>query len=165
MQVKFKSFLKAFLAGSLTGFLFLILLPFLLVKLSDYWHLPRFNSLILDILGLFFVFLGIVLFFYCSSLFVRLGKGTPAPIEPPRKLVNKGIYNYTRNPMYFGYFSIILGEFFFLGHLVLFIYFLFIVLLINIYIIFIEEPKLEQRFGSDYRDYIKRVSRWFKINI
>ncbi len=75
----------------------------------------------------------------------------------------RSIYRYTRNPMYLGYFGIVLGEFFFFGNLLLFFYFLFIVLFVNLYLLFIEEPKLRKRFGSEYEDYIKKVPRWITL--
>ncbi len=156
-----KSILKAAFAGLVTGFFFLVFIPFLLINSGV--DFPEINHPFLQVLGVFFVFLGVVLFFYCFALFVFWGKGTPAPIEPPSELVIRSIYRYTRNPMYLGYFGIVLGEFFFFGNLLLFFYFLFIVLFVNLYLLFIEEPKLRKRFGSEYEDYIKKVPRWITL--
>jgi len=39
------------------------------------------------------------------------GKGTPAPIDPPKELVVSGLYNYVRNPMYVGVFLVIRCDF------------------------------------------------------
>ena len=35
----------------------------------------------------------------CLLTFVTVGKGTPAPFDPPRRLVNRGPYRLLRNPL------------------------------------------------------------------
>jgi protein-S-isoprenylcysteine O-methyltransferase Ste14 len=39
---------------------------------------------------------------WCVFTFVFIGKGTPAPFDPPRKLVVHGPYRFVHNPMYIG---------------------------------------------------------------
>src|SRR4051795_11750684 len=34
----------------------------------------------------------------CIATFVTLGRGTPAPFDPPREFVASGPYRYVRNP-------------------------------------------------------------------
>src|SRR5262245_60694737 len=46
--------------------------------------------------------IGMLLAFWCIVWFVTIGKGTPAPFDPPRRLVISGPYGYVRNPMYLG---------------------------------------------------------------
>ena len=38
----------------------------------------------------------------CIFTFVFVGRGTPAPFDPPRQLVVQGPYRLIRNPMYVG---------------------------------------------------------------
>ncbi|MEE8398760.1 MAG: methyltransferase [Desulfobacterales bacterium] len=45
-----------------------------------------------------------------SLLFTRSGDGTPAPWDPPQKMVITGPYRYVRNPMITGVILILLGE-------------------------------------------------------
>lgn len=156
-----KAVLKAIAAGAATGLLFLVILPITIIYINSYFGLPGFSFWAQEILGVSMMLAGAGMFLYCTGLFAYFGKGTPAPIEPPRKLVVRGIYRHTRNPMYLGYFAVVLGEFFWFGSGLLLVYFLFIVGLINTYLIFWEEPRLRKRFGSDYDKYTNRVPRWF----
>ncbi len=41
--------------------------------------------------------------------FAPFGKGTPLPIDAPKKLVVRGLYRYKRNPMYVAVLTVILG--------------------------------------------------------
>src|SRR5258708_19636531 len=52
--------------------------------------------------GLVLVVLGGALAIWCILTFALVGKGTPAPFDPPRKLVAAGPYRWVRNPMYIG---------------------------------------------------------------
>src|SRR3954469_16590475 len=45
---------------------------------------------------------GVSLALWCIGTFVMRGQGTPAPFDPPRRLVVRGPYRFVRNPMYLG---------------------------------------------------------------
>src|SRR5258707_1043146 len=53
-------------------------------------------------MGLALVVLGGALAVWCILTFALVGQGTPAPFDPPRKLVAAGPYRWSRNPMYVG---------------------------------------------------------------
>jgi len=55
-----------------------------------------------QVAGMIMVAIGTVIALWCVFTFVFIGKGTPAPFDPPRKLVIRGPYRFVRNPMYMG---------------------------------------------------------------
>jgi len=52
---------------------------------------------------------GATLYAWTTFNFARIGRGTPAPIDAPRKLVVRGPHRYVRNPMSLGVLAVILG--------------------------------------------------------
>ncbi len=55
-----------------------------------------------QVAGMIVVAIGTAIALWCVFTFVFIGKGTPAPFDPPRKLVIRGPYRFVRNPMYIG---------------------------------------------------------------
>lgn len=105
--------------------------------------------------------IGLGLAVWTITLFMKFGNGTPAPWDPPQKLVIRGPYRHVRNPMITGVLFMLLAEamlfqswpltlwmgIFFMGN--------------AIYFPLVEEKGLEKRFGEDYRIYKTHVPRWF----
>src|SRR2546423_1238445 len=52
--------------------------------------------------GLVPLAMGVGIILWCFVAFVRRGRGTPAPYDPPRRLVISGLYRFVRNPQYVG---------------------------------------------------------------
>jgi protein-S-isoprenylcysteine O-methyltransferase Ste14 len=104
--------------------------------------------------------LGIFIYGWCSREFISRGRGTPAPYDPPKKLVVSGLYRYTRNPMYVGIVSLLIGEALAFRSIALGVYSAIIWLLFHLRVIFYEEPKLRELFGQEYLDYCAEVKRW-----
>lgn len=111
-------------------------------------------------IGVALVLGGIALSVYCSRLFQRLGKGTPVPIDPPRELVVAGLYRFTRNPIYVAQVAVLLGYFFYSGEIALLAYAGFWALLVQAFVVWVEEPDLGRRFGEAYLQYTRDVPRW-----
>ena len=105
-------------------------------------------------------FLGAVILLWSFWNFLREGRGTPAPIDPPRELVAVGFYRYVRNPMYVGIFAILIGHFLWFGYWNLLIYAIFVFIAFHTFVILYEEPTLRRNFGAAYEDYCRRVPRW-----
>lgn len=124
------------------------------------WSLPPPLDRLALLGGVLFVSTGLILMFKTISLFATVGQGTLAPWFATRKLVVQGIYQHVRNPMISGVFCILLGEALIFGSTILLIWFIIFVTINLIYIPLLEEPGLEQRFGTDYGLYKRSVPRW-----
>jgi protein-S-isoprenylcysteine O-methyltransferase Ste14 len=92
--------------------------------------------------------------------FLVEGRGTPAPIDPPKELVATGFYRYVRNPMYVGVLAMIIGHFLWFGYWNLLIYAIVVFVGFNAFVTYYEEPTLKRKFGAAYEDYLKKVPRW-----
>lgn len=107
-----------------------------------------------------FYIIGTLMIIWCSVDMIQKGKGTPAHFDPPKKLIIKGLYRYTRNPIYVGAMCVLLGHIVWFGSGLASIYFFFFLLAYQILITFIEEPILRNMFGNEYEEYCKKVPRW-----
>jgi protein-S-isoprenylcysteine O-methyltransferase Ste14 len=94
------------------------------------------------------------------TLFMKFGNGTPAPWDPPKKLVIRGPYRHVRNPMLSGALLILSAEALLFQSWPLSAWMVVFFIGNTIYFRFIEEKGLEKRFGDDYRKYKARVPRW-----
>src|SRR6266508_605882 len=85
-----------------------VLVPYLLLS----WDVQIFSFELgpIRFLGLPPFLLGAVTYLWCRWDFTFTGRGTPAPIAPPKELVAKGLYRYVRNPMSVGITLVLLGE-------------------------------------------------------
>lgn len=114
----------------------------------------------LHVLGLIAIGLGTGLLGVCIWEFARRGRGTLAPVDPPRKLVVRGPYRYVRNPMYLSVTSIVLGEILLTHSLALLAYWAVWFAVVNLMVIGYEEQTLRRQFGDSYLQYTRRVGRW-----
>lgn len=97
---------------------------------------------------------------WCFWNFTFEGRGTPAPIDPPKELVTTGLYRYVRNPIYLGVLAIILGHFLWFKTIWMLIYMLVVFLGVHLFVKLYEEPALKRKFGAAYEDYLNSVPRW-----
>lgn len=138
----------------------LIILPWLIISFTNTGAILVYNKSLQTILGILILLMGLQLTISSILLFIKVGKGTLAPWDPTQKLVVKGPYRYTRNPMIIGVLFIIFAEALLLGFSGLIIYAILFFLLNTIYFKFSEEPGLVKRFGNDYIEYRKNVPMW-----
>jgi protein-S-isoprenylcysteine O-methyltransferase Ste14 len=104
--------------------------------------------------------IGAVIAVWCIFTFVRVGKGTPAPFDPPRGLVVGGPYRFVRNPMYIGAGLALAGASLYYESLSLLAYAAVLLLMSHAFVVLYEEPTLKRTFQQDYEAYCRRVRRW-----
>lgn len=105
---------------------------------------------------------GFALSFWCAMEFALRGRGTPAPFDPPKRLVITGLYRWVRNPMYLGMGLMLIGEALLMPQIWREMAALFAVLFVVVAIMVVkkEEPDLRRLFGSDFETYCREVPRW-----
>lgn len=106
--------------------------------------------------------LGFTVAIRCVWDFGATGRGTPAPILPPERLVVVGFYRYVRNPMYVGFFTGWIGLWIVFGraNLAAIAVAALVVLGVHLFVMFYEEPTLKRMFGAEYEEYCRNVGRW-----
>jgi len=115
---------------------------------------------VLQVIGIVIGAIGAAIAISCVLTFALVGKGTPAPFDPPRQLVVRGPYRRVRNPMYLGAglalgaASLVYESLALLGFTALFF------LATHLFIVGYEEPTLRRTFGESYRTYCAQVRRW-----
>jgi len=67
-----------------------------------------------QVAGMIIGTIGAAIALWCVFTFAFIGKGTPAPFDPPLRLVIRGPYRFVRNPMYIGAGIALAGAAFFL---------------------------------------------------
>src|SRR5437667_6056995 len=80
--------------------LLLVFLPRRILQASGI--VPPTSLGLWEVAGILVGVAGGALALWCILAFATVGKGTPAPFDPPRRLVVVGPYRYVRNPMYIG---------------------------------------------------------------
>ncbi len=92
--------------------------------------------------------------------FAVIGGGTPAPIAPTKILVVKGLHRFVRNPMYIGVALVIGGQAWLFHSLRIAIYVACVLFVVQLFVLFYEEPTLRKQFGEEYERYRATVPRW-----
>lgn len=148
--------LRAILAAAALPGTFAVVVPWFLAR-GGRWG---FDPGALRWLGALMVLLGAAGLVWCIVDFARLGRGTLAPVDPPRFVVRGGLYRYVRNPMYVCVLTVGLGEALLYGSGAVAAYAVVLALGFHLFVLLYEEPTLREMFGADYEDYLRRVPRW-----
>ncbi len=150
----------------LRSLFFTFLLPGTVTVLIPYWIISSGDEGIfldrnaLRYFGIPLIMIGAAGLLWCIWQFFSEGRGTLAPVDPPKHLVVRGLYKYVRNPMYVSVVTILIGEaILFMSKAIIIEAGIFMVL-VYLFVVFYEEPALRQRFGESYERYSQTVGRW-----
>lgn len=111
-------------------------------------------------LGLPLMAIGAPVLAWCIVNFAREGKGTLAPVDPPKFVVRGGPYRFVRNPMYVANLLIVAGEALFFGSWAVAAWAALIAIAFHGFVVVYEEPTLARLFGGAYEEYRRSVPRW-----
>ena len=75
----------------------------------------------------------------------------------------RGLYQYTRNPMYVGVLSVISGWALLFQSSTLAVYAMCIAASFHLFVLLYEEPHLRKVFGPSYEHYCSQVDRWLPL--
>ena len=114
-----------------------------------------------QVAGLIVLTAGALIVAACVLTFVVVGRGTPAPFDPPRRLVARGPYAIIRNPMYVGAALAMSGVALYYGSWWLLGYVGFFLTVTHLFVVTYEEPTLRETFGEAYAEYRAGVGRWW----
>ena len=112
-----------------------------------------------SLLGLILILSGISLVFV-SFRFMRKMKTTFIPDGTPEVLISTGPFKFSRNPIYLGMLTILVGVAFLMSSLSAIIIAFVFGIIINFTWIAHEEKKLHELFSEDWENYSSKVRRW-----
>ncbi|HVO36183.1 MAG TPA: isoprenylcysteine carboxylmethyltransferase family protein, partial [Gemmatimonadales bacterium] len=104
---------------------------------------------------------GAAIALWCVFAFALVGRGTPAPFDPPRRLVVRGPYRRVRNPMYIGAAVALGAAALFYQSFALLAFTAGFLLVTHLFVVGYEEPTLRRLFGAEYEAYCREVRRWW----
>ena len=139
--------------GTVTGYF-----PFLILQATGRLQIPGPSPS--SIFAVTLAVAGMAVLLKCVWDFFAAGKGTLAPLDPPKHLVVSGVYRFTRNPMYNGVLAVLIGEAWLFTSILLFGYAFIVLVLVHLFVVLYEEPALEANFGKAYQVYRRAVPRW-----
>jgi protein-S-isoprenylcysteine O-methyltransferase Ste14 len=118
------------------------------------WGMPRIQPWAIPLLAW-----GYLQYKRVGTFRTREGGGGPGISKPPERIVMRGPYRWTRNPMY-------LGHLIFLAGLALLLESWIGAAVLAVHAFWFDrrvredEARLATLFGDEYREYARRVRRW-----
>ncbi|HMC67430.1 MAG TPA: methyltransferase, partial [Gemmataceae bacterium] len=119
-----------------------VLAPYLLLRANI--ELFSGGLAVLRWSGLPPVFVGVLILLWSGWHLTLAGEGTPAPFDPPKRLVAKGLYRVVRNPIYVGDLLVLAGEALLFESMILLVYAVLLFCVFHLFVVFHEEPALRR---------------------
>ena len=124
-----------------------------------YFGETSLQTLPLILIGICLIGLGFLLAFNSISRFIKAKTGV-VPFSESTTLITEGFYKYTRNPMYVGMNSFLLGLMLILKNPLNIIFLIIFFFIVRNMFVLKEEVQMEETFGEDYLTYKRKVRRW-----
>lgn len=132
----------------------------LIVTIALHFMLPEERSVgWLQVIGLLLTAGGAGISSFAAAIF-QARETTRNPYGEPAAFVVQPPYDWTRNPMYLGLTTAMLGLAIFFGSIVMILAPVAFFMAIDRIVIPREEETMERLFGQQYADYKNRVRRW-----
>ncbi len=123
-------------------------------------HVGEPDNIVAKRLGTAAIAGGVLLSGVAIASFKRAGTNV-SPYGPSTEFVARGVFSFTRNPMYVGATSVYIGIALRTRSIPALVLLPVALALIDSGVVDREERYLERRFGDTYRAYRERVPRWF----
>ncbi len=135
---------------------------YVLIGAAVSWSLgwPRLPGPPFAPLGIALVALALIPPVWAVALFQREGTEIKPTSPTNSKLVTRGPYRFTRNPMYLGLIVASLGIALWVGSWPMLLAPAALFATASLVHIPFEEAKMRRQFGAAYDDYLRRVRRW-----
>jgi len=127
-----------------------------LASLNSVWEL-RFNETVAFISGLALIGIGLAILLIGMIQFRSLRRISGMHSA---RLIATGIYRWSRNPQYLGWFICLLGISLIGRSGLAFLLTFMLIIGIHLYNIWLEEPYLERVLGKEYLEYKSRTARY-----
>ena len=131
----------------------------LMILLHQFIPMGRWLDYPWRYIGIIIIVLGFSLSLGSGIFFRKLGTN-PRPGSKANLIVTKGPFKYTRNPMYLGLITMLIGISVLLGTFSPLIIIPILFIILHIQFVLREEKWMEEWFGKSYLEYKSKTPRW-----
>jgi protein-S-isoprenylcysteine O-methyltransferase Ste14 len=138
---------------------FFIICAVIMIFIGLIWPVKNIITFPYNLIGILVLFFGLGISMWGSNKFRQVGTNIQT-FDEPDILITDGLFKYSRNPMYLGFLTALLGLFIILGAVSpIILVFIFLIITDQWYITF-EEEMMVRKFGKKYIDYQSMTRKW-----